>query len=185
MERTGQGLTDGQKQVLTYALSLVGVVTYQWGGRYSVLGDENTYKNRTGLAPYYDRAYHYDKGVRNPTKWYNEGMDCSGFVDTVYHYAIQSDKFNQQSVTGIQNQIKRFKSNGAAMTQDDIIPGDLALRVGGASGGSHVAIFLYSSATGNVYVQSGDSKSGICVRRFSSSTLYGYLTTTDWANRHI
>lgn len=87
--------------------------------------------------------------VGNPYVWggnsLTNGVDCSGFVHEVYaHFGISTPRYSQA-----------FKSEGQAVSFDNIQPGDVVVYPG------HVAIY----AGGGVIVEAQSTKAGITANR--------------------
>lgn len=115
-----EDLSEERKLIVKKACSLVGKVTYFWGGKSSAIGwDSEWGKMKTVTA-----AGSVTTGKTRPF-----GLDCSGFVTWVFINAGFSESYIGH---GVGNQAAK----GIRITWDDAKPGDLAVY----SDNSHIGI---------------------------------------------
>lgn len=132
-------LDERRSKIIKTALSLVGQVPYEWGGKPTGPGYDTswwTYDEETGLQ---------------------RGLDCSGFVQWVFETCgYQSDVTNLLSFTGT------IASSLPTISYDELQPGDIGLQNETQSSMNHVGIYLgngkwihCASGAGTVVVNDG------------------------------
>lgn len=156
----GLSCNDTRKYVVTTALSLVGKVPYFWGGKSDAgWNDEwNTPKLVTS-------AGHSTTGTIRPY-----GLDCSGFSDWVYKTAL-----GVSIGAGSSTQY----GNTYAITESELLPGDLGFLLNSDGTTNHVLIFAGYDESGarkwvhcesgiGVHMNTPDYDNRLVIRRLSS-----------------
>ena len=155
LENLPEDLSEERKLIVKKACSLVGKVTYFWGGKSSAIGwDSEWGKMKTVTA-----AGSVTTGKTRPF-----GLDCSGFVTWVFINAGFSESYIGH---GVGNQAAK----GVRITWDEAEPGDLAVY----SDNSHIGIVagrknngsllvIHCNAGANNVVITDEESFGYCVR---------------------
>jgi len=155
LENLPEDLSEERKLIVKKACSLVGKVTYFWGGKSSCIGwDSEWGKMKTVTA-----AGSVTTGKTRPF-----GLDCSGFVTWVFINAGFSESYIGH---GVGNQATK----GARIEWDEAEPGDLAVY----SDNSHIGIIagrdenenilvIHCNAGANNVVITDEEGFGYCVR---------------------
>ena len=135
-----------RKQVVKTALSLVGRVTYVWGGKYNALGWSDDW------GP---------SGDDDSDQVASNGLDCSGYVSWVFINAI-GDK---AALSAIGNGSSNQWSNSSAVGWDEGKPGDLVFfHPPGARQYNHVGIIVSVDGDGSYLVaHCSTSQKGVVV----------------------
>ena len=141
-------LSAERKQVIRYALSLVGKVNYFWGGKSLVIG----WDTRWGRLQKVWAAGSETTGTYRPF-----GLDCSGFVDWVFYNAS-----NGTIVLGQGGGVTSQHNNCTDISMSDAQPGDLVFYadnshvgiVGGRDAAGNLQIIHCSSSRNNVIISS-------------------------------
>lgn len=132
LDTLSDSLSDGRKKVVKHACSLVGKVTYFWGGKSSAIGwDSNWGKMKRVTA----------EGSRSTGTIRPFGLDCSGFVTWAFINA-------GYTVSQIGHGAATQASKGTRISWASVKPGDLALY----SDNSHIGIIAGKDSSGNVLV---------------------------------
>ena len=132
IENLPEDLSEERKLIVKKACSLVGKVTYFWGGKSSCIGwDSEWGKMKTVTA-----AGSVTTGKTRPF-----GLDCSGFVTWVFINAGFSESYIGH---GVGNQAAK----GVRITWDEAEPGDLAVY----SDNSHIGIVAGRKDNGSLLV---------------------------------
>ena len=132
IENMPEDLSKERKLIVKKACSLVGKVTYFWGGKSSCIGwDSEWGKMKTVTA-----AGSVITGKTRPF-----GLDCSGFVTWVFINAGFSESYIGH---GVGNQAAK----GVRITWDETEPGDLAVY----SDNSHIGIIAGRDENGSLLV---------------------------------
>lgn len=149
-------LSAERKQVIRYALSLVGKVNYFWGGKSLVIG----WDTRWGRLQKVWAAGSETTGTYRPF-----GLDCSGFVDWVFYNAS-----NGTIVLGQGGGVTSQHNNCTDISMSDAQPGDLVFYadnshvgiVGGRDGSGNLLIIHCNASANNVSISrvSGFSTGG-------------------------
>ena len=127
-------LSDERRQVVYYALTLVGKVNYFWGGKSLVLGWDSRWGSPTTVTA----AGSPTTGTIRPY-----GMDCSGFVDWVF-YNVSGGSY----VIGRGGGCIAQHNNCQNISWIDVQPGDLVFY----PGDSHIGIVGGWDANGNIQI---------------------------------
>lgn len=128
------GLSDERRQVVYYALTLVGKVNYFWGGKSLVLG----WDSRWGSSMMVTAAGSPTTGTYRPY-----GMDCSGYVDWVF-YNVSGGSY----VIGRGGGCISQHNNCYAISWSEAEPGDLVFY----PGDSHIGIVGGWDEYGNIQI---------------------------------
>ncbi len=132
LENLPEDLSEERKLIVKKACSLVGKVTYFWGGKSSAIGwDSEWGKMKTVTA-----AGSVTTGKTRPF-----GLDCSGFVTSVFINAGFSESYIGH---GVGNQTAK----GVLITWDEAEPGDLAVY----SDNSHIGIVAGRNENGHLLI---------------------------------
>lgn len=127
-------LSDERRQVVCYALTLVGKVNYFWGGKSLVLG----WDSRWGSSMMVTAAGSPTTGTYRPY-----GMDCSGYVDWVF-YNVSGGSY----VIGRGGGCISQHNNCYAISWSEAEPGDLVFY----PGDSHIGIVGGWDEYGNIQI---------------------------------
>ena len=120
----GLNTTDARKKLVETALSLVGKVSYFWGGK-SPAG----WNNEWGKPKKVTGSGSVTSGTIRPY-----GLDCSGFTDWVYKTAL-----GQSIGTGSANQWSKSREISAS----ELLPGDLGFKAKPSDPGTnHVLMYV-------------------------------------------
>lgn len=130
-----EGLSESSKErmlVVKTALSLLGKVPYEWGGKPAKAG--------------YDQSWWTFNGNSGQQK----GLDCSGFVQWVFMTAGYSRDFTDGLIS-----TSRIRQNPylQEITEDELQPGDIGLKNNTDSDINHTGIYLGNGLW--VYCSSG------------------------------
>lgn len=111
-------LSNERKTLIKTAISLIGQVPYQWGGKAS--------------GPGYDNSWwlYLDNGDQ-------KGLDCSGFVQ----WAFMTSGFSED-ITDKLISTSTTVGNFEKISVDELLPGDLGLFNNGSLSSNHVGIYL-------------------------------------------
>lgn len=158
-----QNCNATRKHILTTALSLVGKVPYFWGGK-SAAGwnDEwNTPKLVTASGS-------STSGTIRPY-----GLDCSGFTTWVYNTAL-----GVNIGAGTSGQYP----NTVAVSETELLPGDLGFLADSGGGWNHVLMFAGYSETGERMWVHCSSGSGVILNTpsYDASIVLRRLTNVDY-----
>ncbi len=141
------GLSDERKQVVKKACSLVGKLTYFWGGKSSAIGWDSEWGKMKLVTAEGSRS----TGCMRPF-----GLDCSGFVT----WSFINAGFNASDIGhGTSGQIAKCTRISLSSAQ----PGDLAFFddishvgiVGGRDASGNVLVIHCSSGANNVVITTG------------------------------
>lgn len=146
-ENLPDDLSPERRIVVQYALSLVGKVTYFWGGKSLVLGTDPRWGQSTQV---------WAAGSPTTGTYRPYGLDCSGFVDWAFYNASEGSY-----VIGRGGGVIAQHNNCRSISWSEAIPGDLVfypgdshigIVVGWTSGGSILICHCASGAQNGVYV---------------------------------
>ena len=129
-----EDLSPERRIVIEKALSLVGKVTYFWGGKSYVIG----WDSRWGRIQKVTAEGSTTTGTYRPY-----GLDCSGFVDWVFYNATGGDY-----IIGHGGGAASQHSYCTPITWDEALPGDLVFY----PGDSHVGIVGGRDEAGNLLI---------------------------------
>lgn len=111
-------LTGNQYVLLSTAASLIGAVPYDWGGKASLPGYDNTW-------------WTFEEDGRQ------KGLDCSGFVQWVYMTAgYPEDVYSNLLSTGT------MLSSLTPISKNELLPGDIGILHAGDGGINHTGIYV-------------------------------------------
>ena len=111
--------TDQQKQIISIASSIIGMVPYEWGGKSTKAGFDDTW-------------YTFRESGKQ------KGLDCSGYVQWVLRTA-NIDGWEELGSTASELTSTRLSQ----ITKDELLPGDLGfLYPAGTEKINHVGIYL-------------------------------------------
>jgi hypothetical protein len=152
LSRLPEGLSIEREKVVSAANSLVGKVTYFWGGKYNALG----WNPGWGLPRVVTSGGSRTTGT---TRAY--GLDCSGFVSWVFINATGDTSVLYVIGNGSSNQW----TNSASIGWDEGQPGDLAFfGAPGQKDVNHVGIIVAVEEDGRYLVaHCSSSKNGVVV----------------------
>ena len=129
-----EDLSPERRAVIEKALSLVGKVTYFWGGKSYVIG----WDSRWGRIQKVTAEGHPTTGTYRPY-----GLDCSGFVDWVFYNATGGDY-----IIGHGGGAASQHAYCTSITWDEALPGDLVFY----PEDSHVGIVGGRDEAGNLLI---------------------------------
>lgn len=122
------GVSGTRDEIVTFARSMVGKISYYFGGKPSGPNYEDNNFGATVKADY--------KG-RN-----KRGLDCSGFVDFVFWH-VTSENFGLGNTSEIRDQYS------TEISYDDLKPGDIGfLDKSGSGTNQHVGIYVGKDSSG-------------------------------------
>ena len=161
----GLNTTDARKKLIETALSLVGKVSYFWGGK-SPAGwndDWGKPKKVTGSGS-------VTSGTIRPY-----GLDCSGFTDWVYKTAL-----GQSIGTGSANQW----SKSTEISASELLPGDLGFKAKPSDPGTnHVLMYVGLTSDGKrQWVHCSSSKGGVVLNTPSYVKYYRRPNGIDYSS---
>jgi cell wall-associated NlpC family hydrolase len=137
-----------RESVIKVALSLVGKVDYFWGGKSSA-----RWNDEWGTIKLVTVSGSKSSGTYKPY-----GLDCSGFTSWVYLTA----GYEKNIGITTKEQIK----NSYAISENDLLPGDLVFKNISGSEINHVGIFYKRENSKNYYIHCS-SNSGVVVNNYS------------------
>lgn len=161
----GLNTTDARKKLIETALSLVGKVSYFWGGK-SPAGwndDWGKPKKVTGSGS-------VTSGTIRPY-----GLDCSGFTDWVYKTAL-----GQSIGTGSANQW----SKSTEISASELLPGDLGFKAKPSDPGTnHVLMYVGLTSDGKrQWVHCSSSAGGVVLNTPSYVKYYRRPNGIDYSS---
>ena len=161
----GLDTTDARKKLIETALSLVGKVSYFWGGK-SPAGWNDSWgepKKVTGSGS-------VTSGTVRPY-----GLDCSGYTDWVYKTAL-----GQSIGTGSANQW----SKSTEISASELLPGDLGFKAKPSDPGTnHVLMYVGMTADGKrQWVHCSSSAGGVVLNTPSYVKYYRRPNGVDFSS---
>jgi len=140
-------LSAERKNVVKKACSLVGKLTYFWGGKSSAIGWDSEWGKMKLVTSEGSRS----TGCMRPF-----GLDCSGFVTWAFHNAGFSE-------SAIGHGASTQASKGTRISWSSAQPGDLAVYddkshigiIGGRDGSGNILVIHCSSGANNVVITTG------------------------------
>lgn len=161
----GLNTTDARKKLIETALSLVGKVSYFWGGK-SPAGWNNDWgkpKKVTGSGS-------VTSGTIRPY-----GLDCSGFADWVYKTAL-----GRSIGTGSANQW----SKSTEISASELLPGDLGFKAKPSDPGTnHVLMYVGLTSDGKrQWAHCSSSKGGVVLNTPSYVKYYRRPNGIDYSS---
>lgn len=161
----GLNTTDARKKLIETALSLVGKVSYFWGGK-SPAGWNNDWgkpKKVTGSGS-------VTSGTIRPY-----GLDCSGFTDWVYKTAL-----GRSIGTGSANQW----SKSTEISASELLPGDLGFKAKPSDPGTnHVLMYVGLTSDGKrQWAHCSSSKGGVVLNTPSYVKYYRRPNGIDYSS---
>ena len=140
------------KAVITVACSLIGRVPYEWGGKAS--------------HPGYDQSWWSINGSTNIQK----GLDCSGFVQWAFMTAGFPDALTDQmiSTTSILHSME-------TISQNELQPGDIGLLNSGEGMTNHTGIYIGDG----YWIHCSSGKKTVAVEQTNMFTIYKKFPTAD------
>lgn len=147
-------LSPERKQVIRYALSLVGKVNYFWGGKSRVLGWDTRWGQLQKV---------WAEGSETTGTYRPFGLDCSGFADWVFYNAS-----NGEIILGQGGGAASQHHNCTDISMSDAKPGDLVFYVDN----SHVGIVAGRDSSGNLLIIHCNASAN----NVSISGAYGFST---------
>ena len=161
----GLNTTDARKKLVETALSLVGKVSYFWGGK-SPAG----WNNEWGKPKKVTGSGSVTSGTIRPY-----GLDCSGFTDWVYKTAL-----GQSIGTGSANQWSKSREISAS----ELLPGDLGFKAKPSDPGTnHVLMYVGLTSDGKrQWVHCSSSKGGVVLNTPSYVKYYRRPNGIDYSS---
>ena len=133
-----EDINIARKEVVETALSLVGKVSYVWGGKYNRLGWNEAWGDGDPLSE-----------AQSAGAAHKKGLDCSGYVSWVFVNATGE----AAAMRAIGNGSSMQWANSSAIGWDEGRPGDLAFyNVPGTEQFNHVGIIVAVGDDGNYLV---------------------------------
>ncbi len=163
IESISGSLSESRIKVVNNACSLVGKVTYFWGGKSSAIGWDPEWGKLKRVTA---------EGNNSTGKVRPFGLDCSGFVTWVFHNSGYSES---QIGHGAANQA----SKGTRISWSEAEPGDLALY----SDDSHIGIIVGKDSSGNILVVHCASGANNVVMTTNSG--FGYAVRPNCLKKNI
>ena len=153
-----------RKDVVEVAFSLVGKVTYLWGGKYNKLG----WNEKWGLPCKVTTQQDGESVVVERTG----GLDCSGFASWVFINAIGDPSV----IDAIGNGTSSQWAHSESISWDEGEPGDLAFfAVPGERDYNHVGIIVSVDEDGSYLVAHCSSRKNGVIVTYAWSTGFRYL----------
>jgi cell wall-associated NlpC family hydrolase len=146
-----------RKAILRTALSLVGRVSYFWGGKSSAIG----WDDRWGVPTKVTATGSSTTGTTIPF-----GLDCTGFVDWVMKNA------------GVETYPALYMyTYGKHISADELIPGDLVfVSDNSANGVCHIGIYCGKNEKGKrMYIHCAYGGGGVVLNSYSGFDLFAQL----------
>lgn len=161
----GLNTTDARKKLVETALSLVGKVSYFWGGK-SPAG----WNNEWGKPKKVTGSGSVTSGTIRPY-----GLDCSGFTDWVYKTAL-----GQSIGTGSANQWSKSREISAS----ELLPGDLGFKAKPSDPGTnHVLMYVGLTTDGKrQWVHCSSSAGGVVLNTPSYVKYYRRPNGIDYSS---
>lgn len=161
----GLNTTDARKKLIETALSLVGKVSYFWGGK-SPAG----WNNEWGKPKKVTGSGSVTSGTIRPY-----GLDCSGFTDWVYKTAL-----GQSIGTGSANQWSKSREISAS----ELLPGDLGFKAKPSDPGTnHVLMYVGLTTDGKrQWVHCSSSAGGVVLNTPSYVKYYRRPNGIDYSS---
>ncbi len=133
------GVSTTRDEVVTFARSMVGKISYYFGGKPSGPNYEDNKFGTTVSADYKGRTI--------------RGLDCSGFVDFVFWH-VTGENFGLGNTSEIRDQYS------TEISYDDLKPGDIGfLDKSGSGTNQHVGIYAGKDSSGNdIWIDCNASK---------------------------
>lgn len=133
-ENLPDDLSPERRVVVQYALSLVGKVSYFWGGKSLVLGVDPRWGQSTQV---------WAAGSPTTGTYRPYGLDCSGFVDWCFYNASEGSY-----VIGRGGGVISQHNNCRSISWNNAIPGDLVFY----PEDSHIGIVVGWDSSGNILI---------------------------------
>lgn len=143
-------ITKEKKDLITTAVSLVGKVPYQWGGKAD--------------APGYDRKWWSIGGDGK-----QRGLDCSGYVQWSYMSAGYSPNVYEKLIS-----TSSILKNTETISQDELEPGDMGLLNNGDSL-NHVGIYLGDG----YYIHCSSEKKTVVIEQTQMFKIFKKMPTNE------
>ena len=161
----GLNTTDARKKLVETALSLVGKVSYFWGGK-SPAG----WNNEWGKPKKVTGSGSVTSGTIRPY-----GLDCSGFTDWVYKTAL-----GRSIGTGSANQW----SKSTEISASELLPGDLGFKAKPSDPGTnHVLMYVGLTSDGKrQWAHCSSSKGGVVLNTPSYVKYYRRPNGIDYSS---
>lgn len=159
-------ITDGnRKAIIQTAMTLVGKVSYFWGGK-----SANGWNHEWGKSKKVTAAGSSSSGKMKPY-----GLDCSGYVDWVLRTSGVWTKWDSPSPYGSTGGLWGVTSS---ISVGSLQPGDLGfLQKPGSSGINHVGIFYgYNDKGKKLWLHCSSSGGGVVLNTFSGFQYYRRLS---------
>lgn len=141
-----------KQKLIVIALSLVGQIPYDWGGKASHEGWNSIWN-----------TWNESTGRRN-------GLDCSGFVNWVY----MSAGYDRSITNGLYSTYV-IRESLQDITAEELRPGDIGLLKNNSIGTNHTGIYLGHG----LWIHCASSKGGVCVNtagfRYFKRAPEGYI----------
>jgi len=149
-------VSSTRKEILRQALSLVGRVSYFWGGKSSAIGWDSRWGTLTEVTA---------SGSSTTGTIIPYGLDCTGFVDWVINNA------------GVDTYPAYYMYTwGEHITADELIPGDLVfVSDNSANGVCHIGIYYGKENGKRMYIHCSYSGGGVVFNSYSGFDLYARL----------
>lgn len=144
--------TDGiRKDIIITAMSLMGQVPYQWGGKAS--------------KPGYDRTWWTFAGNEQ------KGLDCSGFVQWVYMTTGFSTEITKNLISTAQ-----ITSSLTQISKEDLKPGDIGiLHPKGSNETNHTGIYIGDG----YWIHCSSGKGTVVINKFPFKYFYSILVDNE------
>ncbi|MDD3360437.1 MAG: NlpC/P60 family protein [Hespellia sp.] len=158
VNQTLQNVSNGRKAVVKSAYSLVGKISYFWGGKSTVIGWDSRWGQATQVSA---------EGSDSSGTIGAYGLDCSGYVSWAYLNGAAGSNLAIGDVgTGTTGQW----NSSTAVTQEEAQPGDLVfLQVPTDSPLNHVGIVIGRNSAGDLVVaHCNSSNNGVTIEEASS-----------------
>ncbi len=149
-------ISESRKEILRQGLSLVGRVSYFWGGKSSAVG----WDDRWGQLRQVTAAGSKSTGTIIPF-----GLDCTGYLDWIFLNA------------GVDTYPALYGYDwGEHITADELIPGDrVFVSDNSANGICHVGLYFGTDVSGDRLYLHCSGSSGVVLNSYSGFDLYARM----------
>ena len=165
--QSGNNIDNSHRmKVINWALSSVGGIPYEMGGKASYTGYNAD--NKFG----YFKEFKADINNPNQIERICYGLDCSGWVSWVYMSALEDEDFKFPNATNVKHALgfgtellSLAKTNDYNNNAKKLVPGDILIfNTPGSPDACHVGIYLYTNDDGSlVYVHENAGADNVSV----------------------
>ncbi|MEA4894078.1 MAG: NlpC/P60 family protein [Oscillospiraceae bacterium] len=151
-----------RKALLETGFSLLGKVSYFWGGKSAAGWNDDWGKQRLVTSP----------GSKSTGTYRPYGLDCSGFADWCYKTAGIGDMLEKGGTAWQWGQ-------SYAISADELQPGDLVFQNVGSSAENHVGLYVGTDDSGNRLYLHCSGSSGVTLNSYSGFRYFRRVPELD------